>query len=267
MTDTTLGTDTMLGIKEGGIGRLIFNNPQKRNAVSLDMWEAAVRILGDFEVDPAVRVVVVSGAGGKAFVSGADISKFDSERAEVEEVRRYGLVTEAAYSGLHAFPKPTIAAIRGYCIGGGLGLAACCDIRICTEGSRFALPAARLGLGYGAAPIRRLMDVVGPAFAKEIFFTARQFTAAEAVAMGLVNRAVPDGELDALVAEYTALIAANAPLTMAATKFAMGEVLKDETARDLAEVKRRVDACFASADYREGRRAFMEKRSPRFTGT
>lgn len=267
MTDALPGaTALMLGPKEGGVGRLVFNNPAKRNAVSFEMWEAAARILADFAADPAVRVVVVSGAGGKAFVSGADISKFESERAEVEEVRRYGVMTESVYSGLHAFPKPTIAAIRGFCIGGGLGLAACCDIRLCTEGSRFALPAARLGLGYGADPLRRLMEVVGPAFAKEIVFTGRQFSAAEAVAMGLVNRVVADDALDALVTEYTDGIAANAPLTIAAAKAAIGENLKDDAVRDLDAVKREVEACFASSDYREGRRAFMEKRKPVFTG-
>lgn len=259
-------TDKVLSEKSGHLGRLIFNNPEKRNAVSYEMWEATAAILADFEADPAVRVVVVTGAGGKAFVSGADISKFDNERSELEEVRRYGQMTEAVYAGLHAFPKPTIAAIRGFCIGGGLGLAVCCDIRLCTAESRFALPAARLGLGYGFAPVRRLTEVVGAAFAKEIFFTARQFSAAEALAIGLVNRVVPDGELDALVAQYVEQIGANAPLTVRAAKFIMGEVAKDESARDLDEAKRRVEACFASEDYREGRRAFMEKRAPRFRG-
>ena len=259
-------TDKMLSDKTGHVGRLIFNNPEKRNAVSYEMWKAAAAILKDFAADPAVRVVVVSGAGGKAFVSGADISKFESERAAMEEVRRYGLMTEEVYAGLHAFPKPTIAAIRGFCIGGGLGLAVACDIRLCTAGSRFALPAARLGLGYGFAPVRRLTEVVGAAFAKEIFFTARQFSAEEALAMGLVNRSVPEDEFEAFVESYVAQISENAPLTLAAAKFVMGEVGKDEGARDLDEAKRRVEACFASEDYREGRRAFMEKRPPRFAG-
>jgi enoyl-CoA hydratase len=260
-------TDKILAEKTGKVGRLIFNNPEKRNAVSYEMWEAASAVLTDFAKDPDVRVVVISGAGGKAFVSGADISKFENERSEMEEVRRYGVMTESVYSALHAFPKPTIAAIRGFCIGGGLGLAVSCDIRLCTEGSRFALPAAKLGLGYGYAPVKRLVDVVGPAFTKEIFFTARQFSAAEAVTMGLANRAVPDDMLDGLVEDYVDMIGANAPLTMAAAKMAMREVAKDQADRDLDEVKARVEACFASNDYREGRRAFMEKRKPAFTGT
>ncbi|GJD53676.1 Short-chain-enoyl-CoA hydratase [Methylobacterium crusticola] len=266
MDARTPATDKILAETSGPVGRLVFNNPEKRNAVSFEMWEAAAAVLRDFAADPAVRVVVVTGAGGKAFVSGADISKFENERAEMEEVRRYGVMTEQVYSSLHAFPKPTIAAIRGFCIGGGLGLAVACDIRLCTTGSRFALPAARLGLGYGFAPLRRLSDVVGTAFAKEICFTGRQFSAEEALAMGLVNRAVPDAELDALVDGYVGQIGANAPLTVGAAKFIMGEIAKDEGARDLDEAKRRVEACFASEDYCEGRRAFMEKRPPRFTG-
>lgn len=259
-------TEKMRAETSGHVGRLIFNNPEKRNAVSLEMWEAAAAILADFAADPAIRVVVVAGAGGQAFVSGADISKFENERSEAEEVRRYGEMTEAVYSALHRFPKPTIAAIRGFCIGGGLGLAVCCDIRLCTAGSRFALPAAKLGLGYGYNAVRRLTDVVGPAFAKEILFTARPFSAEEALAMRLVNRALPDDELDAVVDDYVGQIGANAPLTVGAAKFIMGELAKDEAARDLEEARHRVAACFASEDYREGRRAFMEKRPPRFEG-
>ncbi|TGD95121.1 enoyl-CoA hydratase [Methylobacterium nonmethylotrophicum] len=265
-THTRHADGKILAEKAGPVGRLIFNNPEKRNAVSYEMWEAAAAVLQDFAADPAVRVVVVTGAGGKAFVSGADISKFENERAEMEEVRRYGTMTEQVYAGLHAFPKPTIAAIRGFCIGGGLGLAVACDIRLCTTASRFALPAARLGLGYGFAPLRRLADVVGLPSAKEIVFTGRQFSAEEARAMGLAHRAVPDEDLDGLVEEYVAQIGANAPLTVGAAKYILGEVAKDEAARDLDEAKRRVEACFSSEDYREGRRAFMEKRAPRFTG-
>ena len=177
-------TDKMLSRKEGGVGTLIFNNPERHNAVSLDMWEAAQGILADFAADKAVRVVVVTGAGGKAFVSGADISKFGSERASKEEIERYNVAVDKANTAVYEFPKPTIAMIRGYCIGGGVGLALCCDMRICSDNSKFGVPAAKLGLGYGFKGIKRLVDVVGPSFAKEIFFTARQFTAAEALADG-----------------------------------------------------------------------------------
>lgn len=262
-----LGTDKMRAVKNAGVGTMIIDNPEKLNAVSFEMWRAAETILADFAADPEIRVVVVTGAGNKSFVSGADISKFGDERAQEEAVRRYGAQTEKTYSLLHRFPKPTIAMIRGYCIGGGLGLAVCCDLRICSEQSRFALPAARLGLGYGLKAIERLQSVVGTAFAREILFTARQFDAAEAKAMGLVNRVVPDAEVERVVLEYAGMIAANAPLTIAAAKFIFGELSKDAAERDLAECNRRVAACFASRDYVEGRKAFLEKRKPVFTGT
>ena len=183
----------MLSRKEGGVGYLIFNNPERHNAVSLEMWEAASGILDDFANDKAIRVVVLTGAGGKAFVSGADISKFESERSSKEAIDRYNVMVDKANTAVYEFPKPTIAMIRGYCIGGGMGLALCCDLRICSDNSKFAVPAAKLGLGYGYKGIKKLVDVVGPSFAKEIFFTARQFTAEEALKMGLVNRVVPGG--------------------------------------------------------------------------
>ena len=189
-------TDKMLSRKEGGVGYLIFNNPERHNAVSLEMWEAAGGILADFAADKNVRVVVLTGAGGKAFVSGADISKFESERSSKEAIDRYNESVDKANTAIYEFPKPTIAMIRGYCIGGGVGLALCCDLRICSDNSKFGVPAAKLGLGYGFKGIKKLVDVVGPSFAKEIFFTARQFTAAEAQQMGLVNRVLPADELE-----------------------------------------------------------------------
>src|SRR5207302_4335434 len=185
-------TDKMLSRKEGQVGYMIFNNPERHNAVSLDMWEAASRIMDGFATDDDVRVVVITGAGGKAFVSGADISKFENERSNEEAIARYNVIVEKANNALYDFPKPTIAMIRGYCIGGGLGLAVCCDLRIASDNSRFAVPAAKLGLGYSYPGLRRLIDVVGPSFAREIFFTARQFDSEEARLMGLVNRVVPE---------------------------------------------------------------------------
>src|ERR1700682_1800981 len=196
VTKTENKTDKMLSRKDGRIGYLIFNNPERHNAVSLDMWAATSRILADFAKDEDVRVVVVTGAGGKAFVSGADISKFESERSTLDATKVYNATVEKAYAGVQDFPKPTIAMIRGYCIGGGLGVAGCCDLRIFSDNSRFAVPAAKLGLGYSYAGVRRLVDVVGPAFTKEIFYTARQFDAEEARLMGLVNRVVPADELE-----------------------------------------------------------------------
>jgi enoyl-CoA hydratase/carnithine racemase len=264
--ETSFADGKMLAHKAAGVGTMTFNNPEKRNAVNFAMWKAAETILADFASDPEVRVVIVTGAGGKAFVSGADVSKFDDERSETEAVQRYNAATEAIYSGLHRFPKPTIAKIRGFCIGGGLGLAVSCDLRIATENSRFALPAAKLGLGYGFAPLKRLTEAVGVPFAKEIFFTARQFTADEAEIMGLVNRVLPSDEIDAYVADYAAAIASNAPLTIGTAKYVFQQVAKDPGERDIEGCAERVRQCFASRDYGEGRLAFMEKRKPAFTG-
>jgi len=257
----------MLSRKDGRVGYVIYNNTERHNAVSLDMWEAAVGILDNFRNDKDINVVVVTGAGGKAFVSGADISKFEKERSGEEAVARYNAIVEKSYAAFHEFPKPTIAMIRGYCIGGGMGLATCCDLRICTEGSKFAVPAAKLGLGYGYPGLKRLVDIVGPSFAMEIFYTARQFTAADALAMGLVNQVVPDGELETYVKDYAVMISGNAPLTIKAVKATVAEVVKEDSKRNITRSAALVDACFKSSDYEEGRKAFMEKRKPVFTGT
>jgi enoyl-CoA hydratase len=259
--------DKMLSRKEGHVGYVTFNNPERRNAVSLEMWEATARILDDFRRDDDIRVVVLTGAGDKAFVSGADISRFENERANEEAVARYNQTVERANTAVYEYPKPTIAMIRGFCIGGGVGLALCCDLRICSDDSRFAVPAARLGLGYPFHGLKKLVDVVGVAFAKEIFYTARQFDAEEARVMGLVNRVVPAADLADYVAGYARTIGDNAPLTLATTKFIIGEVVKDDSKRDLVRAAEMVKRCFESRDYTEGRRAFMEKRRPVFTGT
>ncbi len=264
--NTMVQTDKMLSRKEGHVGYVIFNNPERRNAVSLEMWEATARILDDFGKDDYIRVVVLTGAGDKAFVSGADISRFENERANEEAIARYNQTVERANTAIYDYPKPTIAMIRGFCIGGGVGLALSCDLRICSDDSRFAVPAARLGLGYPYHGLKKLVDVVGPSFAKEIFYTARQFDAEEARAMGLVNRVVKAAELEAYVKKYADAIGANAPMTIATTKFIIGEALKDESKRDLAKCAAMVKKCFESDDYVEGRRAFMEKRPPVFTG-
>ncbi len=259
-------TDKMLMTKDGAVGRMVFNNPARHNAVSLEMWEGAETIIDDFASDPAIRVIVVSGAGGKAFVSGADISKFESERASEEAVKHYNTTTDRFHTKLAALTKPTIAMIRGYCIGGGVSLATGCDLRICSDNSRFGIPAARLGLGYGHKGIRKLMDLVGPASAKELFFTAKQFTAQQGLMMGLVNQVVPEAELQTFVDDYAKAIAENAPLTVTQIKRTVSELLKDPADRDVALMERLVAECFASEDYIEGRRAFMEKRKAQFRG-
>jgi enoyl-CoA hydratase/carnithine racemase len=254
------------GRREGAVGHVVFNNPAKLNAVSLDMWDGFVKLMKEYEADSAIRCVVVSGAGGKAFVSGADISKFESERANAEAQVRYDAISKEGYESLYNFPKPTIAKVTGYCIGGGMNLASCCDMRFCNEGARFAIPAAKLGLGYGFLRLERLSHIVGLPRTMEILFSAKQYSAKQAYDMGFVNEIAADAELDALVAKMTDAIAQNAPLTIALAKAAAREIAKPESQQNHAKLDAMAKACFDSADYKEGRRAFMEKRKPAFTG-
>jgi enoyl-CoA hydratase/carnithine racemase len=257
-------TERIISRKDGAVGWLIFNNPERRNAVSLDMWEAIPEVLASFSSDPDVRVVVLTGAGDKAFVSGADISQFESQRSSAETVAHYDEVGEKAQSRLKNFDKPVIAMIRGYCLGGGLNIANLCDLRIAADDARFGIPAAKMGLGYRAGSMKHLVDIVGPAFAREIMITARQFSADEARQMGLVHKVVPVPELEKVTREYCEMIAANAPLTMRAAKRIICEVTANDY--DAAACSNWVKECFESEDYREGRRAFMEKRKPVFKG-
>ena len=250
-----------------GVGRITFNQPEKRNAMSIAMWDGMAAALEVFEHDAAVRCVVLTGAGDKAFVSGADISQFEKNRSDADAQREYGRKTGAGRDRLNNFPKPVIGEIRGFCMGGGLGIAMSCDIRIASSDSQFGIPAAKLGLGYGLQRAIPLVDLVGPAYAKEMFFTGRHFDAREARDMGLVNRVVADDKLEAAVEEMTRAIAENAPLTVRCAKLVVGEALKDSMTRDVAATERAVAACFNSQDYKEGQAAFMEKRKPRFTGT
>jgi enoyl-CoA hydratase/carnithine racemase len=261
-----LGVEKLVGRKDGPIGWMIFNNPERRNAVSLEMWRAIPDVLAAFEADPEVRVVVFTGAGERAFVSGADISQFEAERNDAAAEARYSQASAAANVAMAGLSKPSIAMIRGFCIGGGLAVALTCDLRICTEDARFAIPAARLGLGYGFGGVKALIDVVGPSLAKEILFTARQLSAEEALRIGLVNRVAPAVDLEGLVRDYAAMIGANAPLTVRAAKLAVREAMRDPEKRRLADVEAAVAACFDSADFKEGRTAFMEKRAPVFRG-
>ena len=251
--------------RDGQVLHIRFNNPEKHNALSVDMWEAIPPLLEKAARDDGVRVVVLSGEGGKAFVSGADISQFEDMRAAKEAVKKYEAMAEAALQGIHEFDKPTIACIRGYCIGGGVNVAISCDIRIAETGSTFAIPAARLGLGYRYSAMKNLTDLVGPGHAKDIFFTARRLDAGEAHRIGLVNRLAEPGKLDELLAEYTSAICANAPLTIKAGKRIIRDVLKAGDA-DLELARKLILDCFESDDYIEGRRAFMEKRKPVFKG-
>ena len=259
-------TDIMIATKDDGIGFMIFNNPARHNAVSLEMWQAALEIMADFRSDRSIRVMVLCGVGEKAFVSGADISKFKDERQQADALAQYQATTEKVYQTLQSMPIPTIAMINGYCIGGGTAIAVCCDIRVAAENGKFGIPAAKLGLGYGLTRAKPLVDLIGPSYAKEMFFTGRQFDVAEAKAMGLVNRVVPVDQLKGTVIEMARTIADNAPLTVRTSKLVVGELLKDPEKRDLARCEAAVRECFASDDYREGQAAFLEKRKPRFTG-
>jgi enoyl-CoA hydratase/carnithine racemase len=259
------GTERVKTWLDGQVLHIRFNNPGKHNALSVDMWEALPPLLDKAAKDDGVRMVVLSGEGGKAFVSGADISQFEDMRAAKEAVKKYEAMAESALQGIYEFGKPTIACIQGYCIGGGVNVAICCDIRIASADSTFAIPAAKLGLGYRYSAMKNLTDLVGPGHAKDIFFTARRLDAAEALRIGLVNRVAEADKLDALLAEYTTAICQNAPLTIKAGKRIIRDVLKTGDA-DMDLAKKLILDCFESDDYAEGRRAFMEKRKPVFKG-
>jgi len=264
--DVASTTEKLIARKEGAIGWVIFNNPEKRNAMSLEMYQATAVAMEDYAKDPAIRVVILRGEGEKAFISGADISSFKERRGTPEQVRASEEISERCNKAIRECPKPVIAMIRGYCMGGGAGIAVACDLRFASDDSRFGVPAAKLSVGYRFAGIRRLSELVGPQFTAEIFYTGRQFTAQEALAMGLVNRIMPAAELEKTVLDTATTIANNAPLTIAAVKRSLIELRKDPADRDLDVCQKMVEACFASEDYKEGQKAFMEKRKPVFRG-
>ncbi len=256
----------MLAEVDEGVGLITFNQPEKRNAMSVDMWHGLVAILDQFEADPSVRVVIMTGAGSKAFVSGADISQFDKTRADASAQIEYDRLTSGGRAKLAEFPKPVIARIRGFCLGGGLGIAMQADMRIAAVDSEFGIPAAKLGIAYSFEMVRKLVSLVGPAHARTMLMTGNRMDAKEAERIGLVNKLVSDEDLNETVLGLARTIADNAPLSTRAAKLAVNEAVKSEAERDAAAVNAAVLACFDSADYREGRAAFMEKRKPRFTG-
>lgn len=252
--------------REGAVAWVVFSNPAKLNAMTDAMWRRYPEVIAELDRDGDVHVIVLAGDGDRAFVSGADISQFDAVDAEPGAQAEYNRGLDAAFNAAVDCAKPVIASIRGICMGGGLGLAASCDIRIAADDAVFRMPAARLGVGYTFDGLRRFVDILGAANTSDIFFSARRFDANDALRMGFVNRVVPAFDLRAVVDEYCTAIADNAPLTIVAAKSAIRESRRDPGARDLDTVERLCNACFASDDYREGRTAFMEKRPPRFRG-
>jgi enoyl-CoA hydratase/carnithine racemase len=266
MTAMELPTERMKAATDGPIGWITFNNPQRRNAVSPDMWEAIPHILDQFEADPAVRVIVLRGTGQEAFVSGLDISQFDQRYASAEsEAQQRGLSTRAN-DRIFACPKPTIAMIHGFCIGAGVQIACHCDMRVAGTSARLGIPAGKLGIGYPAKSLQRLIGLLGPVRVKEMVFTARLYKADEALAMNLVNQVAPDTDLESEVRKLCDTIAANAPLTLKAVKLSIAELTKMPQDVDEEYCDALMKACTDSDDFQEGRRAFAEKRRPVFTG-
>ena len=263
---TEYAAGKMLAARDGGVGLITFNQPEKRNAVSMEMWLGLGEILTEYEKDDTIAVVVVQGAGDKAFVSGADISQFAKNRNNADAQKEYDRLTGIGRETYHNFSKPIIAKIRGFCMGGGLAIAMASDLRIGTPDSQFGIPAARLSIAYAPDSVKRLIDLVGPAHARMILYTARRIDGKEAERIGLINQCVEAEDLDETVMSIARTISENAPLSIRASKLTINEMLKDESARNMNAIKEIGEVCFNSADYREGRTAFMEKRTPKFVG-
>ncbi len=259
-----LSTEKMIGKKDGHIGWMTFNNPERRNAMSLEMWEAVGEIMADFQADENIRVVVMHGAGDKAFVSGADISQFEKMRADAAMTEKYNARAEAGRKAIRDFDRPIIAMIRGFCMGGGLGIAMSADLRFAAEGSTFGIPAARLSIAYTGDNIVNLYNLVGPSRAKDILYSARRFDEQEALSIGLINRVFAVDKLEDETRIYCETLADNAPLSIKAHKVILGELSKKNP--DQSKIDAVAAMCFDSADYKEGRTAFMEKRKPVWQG-
>jgi enoyl-CoA hydratase/carnithine racemase len=252
--------------KKGAIGWIVFNQPQKRNAINGAMWRSIPEAMKQFDADTGVRCVAFRGAGTEAFSAGADISEFQKIRAERQSVSQYdGLLDEVLHS-IQDSRKPSLAMIHGFCMGGGLEVALACDLRYCGKSAQFAIPAAKLGLAYNVEGHKRLLETVGHARAREIMFLGGRYDAAQGMAMGLVHRVVADKQLEELVSSVLKTLCDNAPLAIANSKTIIEEYVKAAGLPDHKAMDAAIDRCARSADYEEGRRAFMEKRKPRFEG-
>lgn len=265
MTDTRdVSPDLRLEI-EGPLAWLIADNPDRMNAYTSRMWAKIPQHIEAAEADPAVRVIILRGAGTRAFSAGADISEFENARTGTAAAD-YDRLNHEAFSALLGAAKPVIAMVHGFCLGGGLGIAACADLRLADQRAQFSIPAAKLGLGYNARWVRPLLALAPPTFVKEMLFTGRRISAEEALRIGIVNTLVDAESLEIAVRTLAADIAANAPLTVRAAKLSIDELVRHPETPDLAKLDAAILACFESADYAEGRRAFLEKRKPAFEG-
>jgi enoyl-CoA hydratase len=263
----TVKTEKLLMQKDGPIGWITFNQPEKRNAVSQEMWQAMPEYVADLAADDAIRVVILRGAGEQAFVAGADISQFKDRRRNAADEEEYRRISGAGSQSLANLGKPLLAMIHGFCIGGGVSIAITCDMRIAADDARFGIPAARLGLGYHYHGMEKLMSLIGPAYTKELFFTARtDFSAPDALRMGLVNQVVPKADLERFTRDYAIMMSRNAPLTLRSAKASVDQLVRPEERRDYAMLDRLIKDCFDSQDYQEGVKAFSEKRRPQFQG-
>jgi enoyl-CoA hydratase/carnithine racemase len=259
-------TDKIIVQKDGRIGRITFNNPEKLNAMSFEMWEGFTQAVLQLDADPEIRVIVLRGAGDVSFVAGADVSKYEEERMGEDAQERYAQSGEVGMAALYNSSKISVAAIDGWCIGGGISLAVACDLRFCSEKSKFGQPAMRYGIGYRYKSLRRLVNVVGVPATKDMLLGGLQLDSQEALTKGLVGRVLPQAEFDGFIEKTVANIAAGAPLTAKQVKFTLATILQDPADRDLDKCEAMFQDCYASQDYREGIRAFAEKRKPVFVG-
>jgi enoyl-CoA hydratase len=263
---TSLADGKILKGVVDGVGIVTFNNPAKRNAMSIEMWEGLGAALTELRDDEAVRVVILTGAGDKAFMSGADISQFEKNRRDAQANEEYNRKSDAQRALLANYPKPTIACIRGFCLGGGMQVAMLADIRLAAHDSQFGIPAAKLGIAYGYDGLKNLVSLVGPSWARLILYTGMRIDSAEALRIGLVDRVIADDKLWDETLDIARTISGNAPLAIKAAKITIAQILKDKDERDMGAIKAIGTACMDSEDFREGRQAFMEKRKPHFKG-